>query len=131
MLHGAHVKVSVKKNPLTHEAHLSMSMLSHVLQFCPPLHGLHSPVTKLKPIGHEVHDLLELHVRSGAQTPVAGSRVYPPRHEVQLSAFFSVHSWHGSLHCSVQLLLFNLNPGLHSVQAPLMQFLHLGGQGLH
>jgi hypothetical protein len=113
-----------------HEAHFSISELSQVLQFYPPLHGLHSPTTKLKLIGHDVQDLLELHERSGAQTPLA-SRAYPPMHELQLSGLFSEHYLHGSLHCSVQLLLTNLNPGRHSIQFPLVQFLHLGGQILH
>jgi hypothetical protein len=130
MLHVAQVNLSVKKNPRMHEAHLSMSTLSQVLQFGPPLHCLHSPTTKLKPIGHEVQDLSALHARSGAQTPLA-SRAYPPMHEVQFSGLFSEHSLQGSLHCSVQLLLINLNPCLHSRQFPLVQFLHLGGHFLH
>jgi hypothetical protein len=101
-----------------HEAHLSVSKLSQVRQFGPPLHFLHSPATKLNPIGQEVQFLFSLHERSGLQTPLAGSRAYPPMHEVQLSAFVYEHSLHGSLHCSVQLLLTNLNPGLHSLHVP-------------
>jgi hypothetical protein len=108
-----------------------MFKLSQVLQFYPPLHALHSPETKLYPITQAVHDLLLLHERSGLQAPVALSQVNPPTHEVQFVACFSVHYLHGSRHCSVQLLLINLNPGLQSLQVPLAQVLHLGGHGLH
>lgn len=105
-------------------------MLSQVLQLGPPLHCLHYPATKLKPIGHDVQDLSLLHERSGVQTP-SPDKAYPPRHEVQLSALWSVHYLQGSRHCSVQLLFTNLNPARHSVQLPFVQFLHLGGQTLH
>jgi len=42
-------------------------VFSHVLQFDPPLHTLHSPATKLYPIGQDVHDISELQERSGEQ----------------------------------------------------------------
>lgn len=88
----------------------------------PPLHTLHSPATKLYPIGQDVHDISELQERSGEQ--LFPFNAYPPIHEVQLVASVSEHSLQGSLHCYKHLLLTNLKPVRHSEHVPFKQVLH-------
>lgn len=70
-----------------------------------------------------------LQLRSGLQ--VCPFRAKPPIQEVHWEGSATAQSLQGNLHGGIQVLLTNLNDGLHSKQFPAEQVLQLIEHGLH